>query len=75
MIQEETRGHWKALAELIMGSLWKFISVYEGQPCLKIPTIYHKGSQNISQAVWSLTEYAHMQQYFSFSVEKSASTG
>jgi len=75
VIQEEIIGHRKALEELLMGSLWKFSSVYEGQPCLKIPTIYLKGSQNISQAFWSLTEHAHMQQYFSFSMEKSASTG
>lgn len=55
VIQEEIRGHRKALEELLMGSLWKFSSVYEGQPCLKIPTIYPKGSQNISQAFWSLS--------------------
>lgn len=55
VIQEAARGLWKALAEFLMSFLWEFSSLHEGQVCLKITTIYLKGSHNMTQAFWSLT--------------------
>lgn len=42
-----------------MSFLWEFSSLYEGQVCLKVTTIYLKASQNMSQAFWSLTLSMH----------------
>lgn len=55
VIQEAARGLWKALAEFLMSFLWEFSSLHEGQVCLKITTIYLKGSHNMTQAFRSLT--------------------